>query len=269
MSTRVRLGDLLDHFQRLPGPVDEIVIHRDPGHVGRRVSVADREYGPLVLDRPLDEASPRGEVHDVVLVDPRRAAEQRGRVDLRRLRRVLQQFHQVVAIDDLGGRGREVLSDGEFAGVNLPGTAVVVEQVVGEVVCALSQARAAGFDGAFKRGGVGQQEIGRGECVHHQPGQQACFRLLDSLEPGRGDQLVHELGERLVVHPQRVESRVLRPGAVGEAAILRVELHGRRGRGSHPARQRDRGYFREVQRVAEPCLGHVGRVFHRPAEYRG
>ena len=58
--------------------VHQIVVHGGAGHVGRRVLVADREDRPAVLHRPLDEAAAGREIHDVVLVDPRRAAQQRG-----------------------------------------------------------------------------------------------------------------------------------------------------------------------------------------------
>ena len=56
---------------------------------GVRVAVADREHRAAVLDGPLDEAAAGREVHDVVLVDPRRAGQQRDRVHLLGLRRVL------------------------------------------------------------------------------------------------------------------------------------------------------------------------------------
>ena len=54
------------------------------GHGRVRIAVADREHGAAVLHRPLDEAALRRQIHDVVLVDPRRAAQQRHLVHLRR-----------------------------------------------------------------------------------------------------------------------------------------------------------------------------------------
>ena len=75
-----RAGDLLDRVERGARPVEQVVVERDVAHRLVGVAVADREHGVAVLDRPLDEAPPRREVHDVVLVDPRRAAEQRDLV---------------------------------------------------------------------------------------------------------------------------------------------------------------------------------------------
>src|SRR5690242_21290836 len=45
-----------------------------------RVAVADLEHRVAVPDRPLSEALPRREIHDVVLVDPRRAEQERDLV---------------------------------------------------------------------------------------------------------------------------------------------------------------------------------------------
>ena len=87
----------------------------------------------LVLDRPLQEAAARRQVHDVVLVDPRRAGQQRDRVHLLSLRRVLDQFHELVPEHHLAlGRG-QVLTERERAPVHLLRAAAVAGQVVGEL----------------------------------------------------------------------------------------------------------------------------------------
>jgi hypothetical protein len=53
-----------------------------------------------MADSPLDEAPSWGEVHDVVLVGPRGAHQERVLVDLVSLRRVLDEFHELVAEND-------------------------------------------------------------------------------------------------------------------------------------------------------------------------
>ena len=103
---RLGAGDVADDVERGLRAVDEVVVHRGGRHVGGRVDVADGEHGAPVLDGPLDEAAARREVHHVVLVDPRRARQQRRGVHLLGLRLVLQQLHEVVAEHHLRGRAR-------------------------------------------------------------------------------------------------------------------------------------------------------------------
>src|SRR5207249_344546 len=79
----------------------------------------DAEHGVAVLDSPLEERAARCEVHDVVLIYPRRAGQQRHRVHLLGLRRVPDQLHQLVAVHDRSRGGAEVLADLEAAGVDL------------------------------------------------------------------------------------------------------------------------------------------------------
>ncbi len=166
---RLRPGDLADHVERGLRPVDQVVVHRRLRHVGGRVDVADREDGAPVLHGPLDEAAARREIHDVVLVDPRRARQQRRGVHLLGLGLVLQQLHQVVAEHHLRRGHREVAAHLEAARVHLARPAAVVAQVVEELPRMpstrlpppVSNARlsAAGLDG---------QEVGGRQRVQHQ-----------------------------------------------------------------------------------------------------
>ena len=117
----VRAGDVADDVEGCVGPLDQVVLQRDVPHRGPGIAVGDREHGALVLDRPLQETAPRGQVHDVVLVDPGRARQQRGRAHLPRLRRVLDEFHELVAENYLSRRGREVAAQLERLGVTWRG----------------------------------------------------------------------------------------------------------------------------------------------------
>ena len=66
-------GDVVDDVEGGAGPVEQVVVEADVAHGGVGVAVADLEDGVAVLHGPLHEAPARGQIHDVVLVDPRRA----------------------------------------------------------------------------------------------------------------------------------------------------------------------------------------------------
>ena len=157
---RLRAGDVADDVERGLRAVDEVVVHRGGRHVGGRVDVADGEHGAPVLDGPLDEAAARRQVHHVVLVDPRRARQQRGGVHLLGLRLVLQQLHEVVAEHHLRGRDGEVAAHLEAAGVDLARTAAVVAHVVEELPRARDEAPPTRVERPLERGGVRRQEVG-------------------------------------------------------------------------------------------------------------
>jgi hypothetical protein len=99
-------GDLLDDPHRLQRPAMDIVLETDVAHRRRRVAVRDGETGVPVPDGPFDQAASRGQIHDVVLVDPRWAEQQGNVEDARRLRRVLDEFDQLAAVDHLPRRHR-------------------------------------------------------------------------------------------------------------------------------------------------------------------
>ena len=88
---RVGAGDVGDHVEGLVGAAQEVVVEGDVGHRPRhrcrRVAVADGEDGVALGHRVLGEAPARRQVHDVVLVDPRRAQQQRHLVHRLRGRR--------------------------------------------------------------------------------------------------------------------------------------------------------------------------------------
>ena len=167
-----RAGDLTDDVQRLPRAVDEVVVQGGSAHGRLRIAVGDGEHGALVLDRPLQEAASRRQVHDVVLVDPRRAGQHRDRADLLGLRRVLDQLHQVVPEHDLAGGGGQVLPDPERPQVHLTRPAAVVDQVVDHVPGPGEHAGPARLQHPLERGRVGQQEVGRRERVEQEAGGQ-------------------------------------------------------------------------------------------------
>ena len=125
-------GDVPDDVEGRDRPAQQVVVEADVAVGGVRVAVADGEDRVAVLHRPLHEAAPRRQVHDVVLVDPGRAHQQRRRVDRLGARGVLDQLHQVVAEDDLPRRDRELPAHREGVRVELARHALVVGDVVHE-----------------------------------------------------------------------------------------------------------------------------------------
>ena len=225
------------------GPLHQVVVHRGAGHVRRRVEVADREDGAPVLYGPLDEAALRRQVHHVVLVDPRRAAQQRRRVHLLGLRLVLQQLHEVVAVDDLGRRRGQVAAHGEPAGVDLARLALVVQHVVDERARPLDEARVPPVSKArlSAAGLVGRKLVGASASSMRSMAITA-LRAASASSAAEPDDVAGEAGRGEVGQPYRVVDRVGRPRRIGEPAIpgvhrerrLRVATEPPRGRGDRP-----------------------------------
>ena len=218
-------GDLADHVHRRPRALDQIVVHRGACHRRVRVAVADREHGPPVLHRPLDEAALRRQVHHVVLVDPRRTAQQRDLVHVLGLRHVLQDLDQIVAVDHFGRGGGQVAADLERARVHLPRAAVVVQHVVDEVAPPVQQAAAPGVQRPFQDGRVGRRKVGRRQRVVQERERQLGLAGLDPVQVGDRQQVQPVLPPGQVRLPQPPVRRVLLPGRVEEPLVPRIGCH--------------------------------------------
>ena len=231
--------------------VDQVVIQGDAAHRGVRVAVGDREHGPLVLHGPFQEAAARRQVHHVVLVDPRRAGQHRHRADVGRLRRVLDQLHQLVPEHHLArGRG-EVLADGERPGVDLARQAAVVEQVIDEMAGPGSHAGPAGLQRPLERGRVRGQEIRRRDRIEQETGRERGLSVIDRV-PGPGRQHVgHQPGRGQVRLADGEERRVGRPRRVGEPLIPSWHRNRRRRVHAQPASRGHRSGDREAGPVAQ------------------
>ena len=216
----LRPGDVRDDVQRGTGAVNQVVVegHVPHGLVG--VAVADREDGMAVLLGPLDEAASGGQVHQVVLVDPRRGDEQRDLVDRLGLGFVLDQLHELVAENHLAGRGGQVAAHLEGARVHLAGPTAVVHHVVDEVLEPAHNAHSVRFGGLAQRGRIRHQEVGGRHGVHQQPQREGCLVFAVLVETPGGHQLVDQVGPGEVGLPLAEEPGVLVPGGVSEAAVL-------------------------------------------------
>ena len=116
-----RTGDVADDLEGSYWARDQVVVHLHVAHLLIGIAIADHESGVTVVDGPLHEATTRSEVHDVVLVDPRWAEQQRDLVHLRSAGRVLDQLHQFVAEHNLAWCDRHVLADRVRAGTTWRG----------------------------------------------------------------------------------------------------------------------------------------------------
>src|SRR6202040_4329573 len=77
------------------------------------VDPRDHEYRIALRHRPADEGITGPQIEDVKLVDPWRDNQQRPTLYLLGRRFVLKELHQVVLINDLSRRDRDVLADAE------------------------------------------------------------------------------------------------------------------------------------------------------------
>ena len=119
--------------------------------LGSGVTPGDREHLLALGDEPLDHAPPRCEIEHIELVDRRRREQQRDLAHRLSLGCVLDQLEHVGAQDDRARGQRQVLADGELAGVNGGGQARKVAQ---EVPCSSHEVQASLVDARLDHGRV-------------------------------------------------------------------------------------------------------------------
>ncbi len=172
-----------------------------------------------MLDRPFDQTPSGREVHDVVLVDPRRAEQQRDRVHAFELWLVLNQLDQVAPVHNRAGRSGHVHADLESGRVDLRGPTTVVFEVAEHVLHALDQALATGLEGSADCLRVTGQRVSRSECVDDELRGEPRLAVLHPLKPGRVEQLGHQLGAQQVLLREQEVQRVVGKRRVGEPLV--------------------------------------------------
>ena len=110
-------GDGGDRVARLEHCVG-VGVQVEVALLGAGVAPGDREHLLALAHQPFDHAPPGREIEHVVLVDRRRREQQRDLAHRLGLGRVLDQLEHVGAQDDRARGHREVLADGELAGIN-------------------------------------------------------------------------------------------------------------------------------------------------------
>src|SRR5918997_584305 len=143
-------GYLLDGLGRREGTLRHIVLELGLSHRGVRVLPGDHEDREALFHEVADHALLGGEVEDVVAVDPGWEKEDRGLVDLIRLRLLLDEDGELVAVDHFARGHGDVLAELEGGGV---GHAEPALPEVGEQVARpLGEARSPGLGYPPQRG---------------------------------------------------------------------------------------------------------------------
>ena len=220
---RLRLPRNLQHrVRRLEHAFAHVVFEGFGGEALVRVHPGDDENGKALIHEPFDEGLRRREVQDVVFVDPRRHDQQRDFVNRPGRRRILDQLHDAVLINDLARRNRQVLADLERRHIRLAdaqqlaGAMHIVQklrQPLGEVMPARREGRADHL-------GVGEGKV-RGRQGAHDLVQVKLRAVLGVRIDRRGvlDHLLGPSAAQQISLPQEIEKGVLRPFAVQEARI--------------------------------------------------
>ena len=262
-----RARNALDGVERGERSEAQVIVHCKVAHRSIGVAVTDHERLVAVLHRPFHERAPRREVHDVVLVDPRRAAEQRAFVDLFGLRRVCDQLDQLVAKDDFAPRRGEVLPKREGRAVDLFRIAAVVLEIVEICAHPTQQARAAGVDRFFDDRGVEPGKIARRHRLHHHGNREARLPLRRLRQSRAFDELQRVLPPHEKLLDRRDEKRIALPRRIAEAFVAVCGADGSRALALH-AKQRVHGdvLLREHQRRRE--RRHAQRIAHDVERHR-
>ena len=125
-----------------------------------RVAPTDHEGLQAVFQGKLNEAVARAQVENVVLVDLWRHHQQRFGILLLAHRLVLDQLQQLIAKHHGAGGGGDRFADLERLLGDLPGQAVVVQEIIDQMTDAAHQAVAAGVEDLLDRQRI-EQGVGR------------------------------------------------------------------------------------------------------------
>ena len=179
--------------------------------LGVRVAPGDHEHLLALADQPLDHAAPGREVEHVELVDRRRREQQRDLAHRLGLRRVLDQLEHVGAQHDRARSQREVLADGELAGVD--GRRAGRGKSRRKCRAPRDEVRAALVDARLDHGRVRPREVARRERVEHVAGGEARLALGAPVQLGVGDQAVDGVarGQVGLQQPPEQPVRLARP----------------------------------------------------------
>ncbi len=152
-------NDGADGLQRGHDAGTPVIVQGKLAIFGGRIAPGDAEDGVALSDQIADERILRRQIEDVVLHDPGRHDQHRLGHDRLRRRRILNQFDQVVPVNDLSGRDGDVPADPEILGAHrgLPGDKPA--DVLHPVLEPADEVGPAGLDGLLDYFGVGEREV--------------------------------------------------------------------------------------------------------------
>ena len=219
-------GDVTNDSHGIQRSLEQVVAESEPAHRLIRIAVTDRKTRMTVLDGPLDETLARCQIHDVELVDPRWAEQQRNRVRLRCLWRVLDQLDEFAAVDDASRRGSHVDADLESGTVDLRRPSTVVAKIVHHVLEAVDDALAARVERLADSRGVAGQGVRRGERIDKKLGGEARLRFSRSTHSGGVDEFGDKSAEQQILLSQQEVRRILLIGRIGEPLVATGDRDG-------------------------------------------
>jgi hypothetical protein len=135
----------------------DVVVQRPPSVVGLvlpGIAPHDAEGMNALANGVLDEAAPRRQVEEVVLVDLRRHDKQRPAADLRGARRVLENLEHLLPVHHRAGAAGKVFADVERPGVDLGREPAIQHEITGHVAESAHQGSAAGVERSLQRRGL-------------------------------------------------------------------------------------------------------------------
>ena len=182
--------------------------------------------------RPADERITGPQIENVKFIDPRRDNQQRPALHGLRHRLILDELHQVVLINHLPRRDRDVLADAERLHVgHLDREASLAAlEVLEQILQPVEQVLALALDRRPQGFGIGHQEIGRGERVDKLARIEihlAGSALVDSFDIA--NRALHPPRRQKIALLDEVEERVFGPRRVAEPPVARRRLDHRLG----------------------------------------
>ena len=214
------------------GPSQHVVLEGLARQLGVGIDPGDAEHRQPAIDAPFDERAVGGQIEHVELVDPRRHDQDRPLEHGLGRRRVLDQLDEVVLIDDLAGRDREIAADLEGIGVGLADAQIAAagRDVLGQHVHPARQVLGIRRQRLAQELRIGEHEIRRRDRVGDLADVEVGLLLRERIEPfGILDQMVGPGHRQEIGLLEEVEELVARPFGVAEALVLRARLGHRLG----------------------------------------
>jgi hypothetical protein len=249
-------GGLVDSIQGGDGCFQQVVLEALVRETLIGIHPGHHEHRVALVHQPLHHGVARPQVHDVVLVHPRRHDQQRRAVHLLGARRVLNQLHEIVLENDLAGGNGEILSNFEsfvIGGLDVQLT-VAVGEIRHQILHAVDEIPAAGLGDRLHHFGVGEREVARRQRIGHlADGERELplgalvelVEILDEIHPGTGCQQVSLFDD--------VECQILVPPGVPESPVVTFWLDDRVRLRAH---ETQRGVLREGGVI--PPQGELG-----------
>jgi hypothetical protein len=204
------------------GSLEHVVVESLVARLAVRIDPGDQEHRVSLVDQPAHHRVRRLHVEHVVLVQPRRDDQQRPARDLGGGRRVLDQLHQLVLVDHLARRDREVAAYLEGAHVGHADLQAAVLRSRSDQKLRTPSTRLLALAALGGRDDlrVAEREVAGRHRVEELAGEEAQLARRVLVQAGRAvGQRQRGLGGRLPGAAHGVEHRALLPGRAAEAPV--------------------------------------------------